>query len=122
MGIGIRSFSAAVSGCRKHPGSHVADACIQGEMTLFLGKREVKLMQLGAGHTSGDIVAWVPDRARDVFGRSHRVPFGLLLRGRALASLARYLECNSRFRSEVGRSRTRRRLERARTPCARRSR
>ena len=30
-------------------------------MTLFLGKREVKLMQLGAGHTSGDIVAWVPD-------------------------------------------------------------
>jgi glyoxylase-like metal-dependent hydrolase (beta-lactamase superfamily II) len=31
------------------------------EMTLYLGKREVKLMQLGAGHTSGDIVAWVPD-------------------------------------------------------------
>ncbi|MBV8921712.1 MAG: MBL fold metallo-hydrolase, partial [Bradyrhizobium sp.] len=23
--------------------------------------REVRLMQLGAGHTSGDIVAWVPD-------------------------------------------------------------
>jgi glyoxylase-like metal-dependent hydrolase (beta-lactamase superfamily II) len=31
------------------------------EMTLYLGKREVKLLQLGAGHTSGDIVAWVPD-------------------------------------------------------------
>jgi glyoxylase-like metal-dependent hydrolase (beta-lactamase superfamily II) len=31
------------------------------EMTLYLGKREVKLMQLGAGHTSGDIVAWIPD-------------------------------------------------------------
>src|SRR4030081_3364810 len=31
------------------------------DMTLYLGKREVKLMQLGAGHTSGDIVAWVPD-------------------------------------------------------------
>jgi glyoxylase-like metal-dependent hydrolase (beta-lactamase superfamily II) len=31
------------------------------EMTLYLGKREVKLMQLGPGHTSGDIVAWVPD-------------------------------------------------------------
>jgi glyoxylase-like metal-dependent hydrolase (beta-lactamase superfamily II) len=30
-------------------------------MTLFLGKRQVKLMQIGAGHTSGDIVAWVPD-------------------------------------------------------------
>ncbi len=30
-------------------------------MTIYLGKREVRLMQLGAGHTSGDIVAWVPD-------------------------------------------------------------
>src|SRR5712675_1027835 len=36
------------------------------EMTLYLGKREVKLMQLGPGHTSGDIVAWVPD-ARVMF-------------------------------------------------------
>jgi glyoxylase-like metal-dependent hydrolase (beta-lactamase superfamily II) len=31
------------------------------EMTLYLGKREIKLLQLGEGHTSGDIVAWVPD-------------------------------------------------------------
>ena len=30
-------------------------------MTLYLGKCEVQLMHLGAGHTSGDIVAWVPD-------------------------------------------------------------
>jgi glyoxylase-like metal-dependent hydrolase (beta-lactamase superfamily II) len=30
-------------------------------MSIYLGKREVRLMQLGAGHTSGDIVAWVPD-------------------------------------------------------------
>src|SRR5437879_11089469 len=30
-------------------------------MSLYVCKREVRLMQLGAGHTSGDIVAWVPD-------------------------------------------------------------
>jgi glyoxylase-like metal-dependent hydrolase (beta-lactamase superfamily II) len=30
-------------------------------MSVFLGRREVKLMHLGAGHTAGDIVAWVPD-------------------------------------------------------------
>jgi glyoxylase-like metal-dependent hydrolase (beta-lactamase superfamily II) len=30
-------------------------------MSVFLGKREVKLFHLGAGHTGGDIVAWVPD-------------------------------------------------------------
>lgn len=32
-----------------------------GEMSVWLGKREVRLMHLGAGHTSGDIVAHVPD-------------------------------------------------------------
>jgi glyoxylase-like metal-dependent hydrolase (beta-lactamase superfamily II) len=31
------------------------------EMTVWLGKREVKLMHLGRGHTAGDTVAWVPD-------------------------------------------------------------
>lgn len=31
------------------------------EMSVFLGRREVKLMHLGAGHTAGDIVAFVPD-------------------------------------------------------------
>ena len=43
------------------PGLTWPTHAFKGEMTLFLGKREVKLMQLGAGHTSGDIVAWVPD-------------------------------------------------------------
>ncbi len=31
------------------------------EMTIHLGKRKVELKHLGAGHTRGDIVAWVPD-------------------------------------------------------------
>jgi glyoxylase-like metal-dependent hydrolase (beta-lactamase superfamily II) len=43
------------------PGLTWPTIAFKGEMTLLLGKREVKLMQLGAGHTSGDIVAWVPD-------------------------------------------------------------
>src|SRR3954468_18311151 len=43
------------------PGLTWPTLAFEGEMTLFLGKREVRLMQLGAGHTSGDIVAWVPD-------------------------------------------------------------
>lgn len=30
-------------------------------MTIHLGKRKVELKHLGAGHTRGDIVAWVPD-------------------------------------------------------------
>ena len=30
-------------------------------LTVFLGKRRVDIMAIGAGHTSGDIVAFVPD-------------------------------------------------------------
>jgi glyoxylase-like metal-dependent hydrolase (beta-lactamase superfamily II) len=45
------------------PGLTWPTLAFKGEMTLLLGKREVKLMQLGSGHTSGDIVAWVPDAA-----------------------------------------------------------
>ena len=33
----------------------------ESAMSVFLGRREVKLFHLGAGHTAGDIVAWVPD-------------------------------------------------------------
>jgi glyoxylase-like metal-dependent hydrolase (beta-lactamase superfamily II) len=43
------------------PGLTWPTLAFEREMTLFLGKRQVKLVQLGAGHTSGDIVAWVPD-------------------------------------------------------------
>ena len=30
------------------------------ELTIWLGGREVKIMHLGAGHTKGDTVAWLP--------------------------------------------------------------
>jgi glyoxylase-like metal-dependent hydrolase (beta-lactamase superfamily II) len=43
------------------PGLTWPTLTFEGEMKIYLGKREVRLMQLGAGHTSGDIVAWVPD-------------------------------------------------------------
>ncbi|MDE2577615.1 MAG: MBL fold metallo-hydrolase [Hyphomicrobiales bacterium] len=43
------------------PGLTWPNLAFTGEMTVNLGKREVRLMQLGAGHTSGDIVAFVPD-------------------------------------------------------------
>ena len=29
--------------------------------SIWLGKREVRLMQIGRGHTAGDIIAWIPD-------------------------------------------------------------
>ena len=43
------------------PGLTWPNVAFGGALSLYLGKREVRLMSLGAGHTSGDIVAWVPD-------------------------------------------------------------
>ena len=43
------------------PGLTWPTLTFEGQMSIYLGKREVRLMQLGAGHTSGDIVAWLPD-------------------------------------------------------------
>ena len=43
------------------PGLTWPTLTFENGMTVFLGKREVKLFHLGAGHTAGDIVAWVPD-------------------------------------------------------------
>lgn len=31
-----------------------------GKMTLWLGKLEVQLLQLGRGHTKGNTVVWLP--------------------------------------------------------------
>ncbi|HEY2927326.1 MBL fold metallo-hydrolase [Piscinibacter sp.] len=44
------------------PGLTWPTITFQGEMTLWLGKLEVKLLQLGRGHTKGDTVAWLPQQ------------------------------------------------------------
>jgi glyoxylase-like metal-dependent hydrolase (beta-lactamase superfamily II) len=54
-------FPRLFQGSESIPGLTWPTLAFEGEMTIYLGKREVRLMQLGAGHTSGDIVAWVPD-------------------------------------------------------------
>jgi len=54
-------FPRLFQGSESIPGLTWPTLAFEGEMSIHLGKREVRLMQLGAGHTSGDIVAWVPD-------------------------------------------------------------
>jgi glyoxylase-like metal-dependent hydrolase (beta-lactamase superfamily II) len=44
------------------PGLTWPTMTFKGEMTLWLGKLEVKLIQLGRGHTKGDTVAWLPQQ------------------------------------------------------------
>ena len=42
------------------PGLTWPNLVFRGEMTLWLGKLEVKILQLGRGHTKGDTVVWLP--------------------------------------------------------------
>ncbi|MBM4228510.1 MAG: MBL fold metallo-hydrolase [Gammaproteobacteria bacterium] len=42
------------------PGLTWPNVVFRNELTVWLGKTEVKLMQLGRGHTKGDTVAWMP--------------------------------------------------------------
>ncbi len=52
-----RLFRAAES----IPGLTWPSITFNRELKVWLGRREVRLMHLGRGHTAGDIVAWVPD-------------------------------------------------------------
>jgi glyoxylase-like metal-dependent hydrolase (beta-lactamase superfamily II) len=44
------------------PGLTWPTITFKGEMTLWMGKLEVRLMQLGRGHTKGDTVVWLPQQ------------------------------------------------------------
>jgi glyoxylase-like metal-dependent hydrolase (beta-lactamase superfamily II) len=44
------------------PGLTWPTLTFKGEMTVWLGKLEVRLMQLGRGHTKGDTVVWLPQQ------------------------------------------------------------
>ena len=44
------------------PGMTWPTMTFSGKMTLWLGKLEVQLLQLGRGHTKGDTVAWLPEQ------------------------------------------------------------
>jgi len=44
------------------PGLTWPNITFKGEMTLWLGKMEVKFLQLGRGHSKGDTVLWLPQQ------------------------------------------------------------
>jgi glyoxylase-like metal-dependent hydrolase (beta-lactamase superfamily II) len=43
------------------PGLTWPTITFERRMSVWLGKREVRIMHLGRAHTAGDVVAWVPD-------------------------------------------------------------
>jgi glyoxylase-like metal-dependent hydrolase (beta-lactamase superfamily II) len=58
----IERFPRLFQAVETIPGLTWPTLTFKGEMTLWLGKLEVKLLQLGRGHTKGDTVAWLPQQ------------------------------------------------------------
>lgn len=57
----LERFPRLFSGVESVPGLTWPTMTFKGEMSIWMGKREVRLMQLGRGHTKGDTVAWLPE-------------------------------------------------------------
>lgn len=53
-------FPRLFNGHETIPGLTWPNIVFKGEMTLWMGQTEIKIMQLGRGHTKGDTVVWLP--------------------------------------------------------------
>ncbi len=58
----IERFPRLFRSVESVPGLTWPTLTFKGEMTIWLGKLEVKIMQLGRGHTKGDTVVWLPQQ------------------------------------------------------------
>ncbi|MGE8331084.1 MAG: MBL fold metallo-hydrolase, partial [Paraburkholderia nemoris] len=58
----IERFPRLFAGVETVPGLTWPTLVFEKEMTLFLGKLEVRIAHLGAGHTKGDTVVWLPSQ------------------------------------------------------------
>jgi glyoxylase-like metal-dependent hydrolase (beta-lactamase superfamily II) len=56
----IERFPRLFRAAESVPGLTWPTMTFKGEMTLWLGKLEVKIMQVGRGHTKGDTIVWLP--------------------------------------------------------------
>lgn len=61
MASEIGRFPRLFRGQESIPGLTWPSITFKDEMTVWLGKREVRIRHLGRGHTAGDTIAYVPD-------------------------------------------------------------
>lgn len=57
----IQRFPRLFRGREEIPGLTWPTLTFHGEMTLWLGSREVRIIHAGRGHTAGDTIAWLPN-------------------------------------------------------------
>jgi glyoxylase-like metal-dependent hydrolase (beta-lactamase superfamily II) len=84
----IERFPRLFRAVESVPGLTWPTIIFEKQMTLWLGKLRIDIMQLGRGHTKGDTVVWLPQE-KPVFGRSGRVRCSPVHRRRLSDRLAR---------------------------------
>jgi len=58
----IERFPRLFAGVESVPGLSWPTMVFDNELTIFMGKLEVKLAHIGMGHTKGDTIAWIPSQ------------------------------------------------------------
>jgi glyoxylase-like metal-dependent hydrolase (beta-lactamase superfamily II) len=58
----IERFPRLFAGVESVPGLSWPTMVFDNELTIHMGKLEVKLMHIGMGHTKGDTIAWIPSQ------------------------------------------------------------
>jgi glyoxylase-like metal-dependent hydrolase (beta-lactamase superfamily II) len=58
----IERFPRLFAGVESVPGLTWPTMVFEKEMTIFMGKLEVRLAHIGMGHTKGDTIAWIPSQ------------------------------------------------------------
>jgi glyoxylase-like metal-dependent hydrolase (beta-lactamase superfamily II) len=58
----IERFPRLFAGVESVPGLSWPTMVFDQEMTIFMGKLEVRLAHIGMGHTKGDTIAWIPSQ------------------------------------------------------------
>jgi len=58
----IERFPRLFAGVETVPGLTWPTLVFERDLTLFLGKLEVRIKHIGPGHTQGDTIAWVPSQ------------------------------------------------------------
>lgn len=56
----VQRFPRLFNAVETVPGLTWPNLIFDGTMTIMMGKREVRLMSIGAGHTKGDSIVWLP--------------------------------------------------------------
>jgi glyoxylase-like metal-dependent hydrolase (beta-lactamase superfamily II) len=58
----IERFPRLFAGVESVPGLTWPTMVFDKELTIFMGKLEVRVMHIGMGHTKGDTIAWIPSQ------------------------------------------------------------